>query len=105
MTPGDGVYVRGRDGLTDKEVEAALKETTERPPVTLAGHPCAGIYRLGAAPCGDFRLILARDLRGMKRSRRSLCQIHLRICRSFTGATGLEPATSGVTGRFEGHDG
>jgi hypothetical protein len=21
-----------------------------------------------------------------------------------TGATGLEPATSGVTGRFEGHD-
>jgi hypothetical protein len=25
------------------------------------------------------------------------------ICRAFTGATGLEPAT-GVTGRFEGHD-
>ena len=23
------------------------------------------------------------------------------ICRSFTGATGLEPATSGVTGRYE----
>jgi hypothetical protein len=27
----------------------------------------------------------------------------LAICRYFTGATGLEPATSGVTGRFEGH--
>jgi hypothetical protein len=58
-----------------------------------------GDYRLRPASCGDFRLILARDLRGMKRSRRSLCQIHLPICRTFTGATGLEPATSGVTGR------
>ena len=63
----------------------------------------SGDLRLGPAPCGDFRPILARDLRGMKRSRRSLCQIHLLICRSFTGATGLEPATSGVTGRV-GHD-
>ena len=52
-----------------------------------------------SGPCGDSRLILARDLRRMRRSRRSLCQIHLLICRSFTGATGLEPATSGVTGR------
>src|SRR6266508_4329447 len=26
------------------------------------------------------------------------------ICRGFTGATGLEPATSGVTGTFEGSD-
>jgi hypothetical protein len=60
---------------------------------------CSGDSRLGAAPCGDFRLILARDLRGMKRSRRSLCQIHVLICRTITGATGLEPATSGVTGR------
>src|SRR5919197_2141673 len=63
---------------------------------------CSEDSRLGPAPCGSFRPILARDLRGMKRSRRSLCQIHLLICRSFTGATGLEPATSGVTGR-EGH--
>ena len=59
----------------------------------------SGDYRLRPAPCGDFRLILVRDLRGMKRSRRSLCQIHMLICKSFTGATGLEPATSGVTGR------
>jgi hypothetical protein len=26
------------------------------------------------------------------------------ICRNFTGATGLEPATSGVTGMFQGND-
>jgi hypothetical protein len=32
-------------------------------------------------------------------------QQNMPICRMFsTGATGLEPATSGVTGRFEGHD-
>src|SRR5439155_4821545 len=56
------------------------------------------------APCGDFRPILVRELRGMERSRRSLCQTHLLICRAFTGATGLEPATSGVTGRFSRSD-
>ena len=42
-------------------------------------------------PPGDrpaFRLIPARDLRGMKRSRRSLCQIHLLICRASTGSDG-----------------
>jgi hypothetical protein len=49
-------------------------------------------------PCGDFRPILVRNLRGMERSRRLLCQTHLLTCRAFTGATGLEPATSGVTG-------
>ena len=64
----------------------------------------SGDYRRPAAPCGDFGLIPVRDLRGMKRSRRSLCQIHMLICRSFTGATGLEPATSGVTGRCERSD-
>jgi hypothetical protein len=37
----------------------------------------------------------------MKRSRRSLCQIHMLFCRDFTGATGLEPATSVVTGRSQ----
>jgi dienelactone hydrolase len=59
----------------------------------------SGDYRLRPASCGDFTPIPPRDLRGMKRSRRSLCQIHMPICRTFTGATGLEPATSGVTGR------
>jgi hypothetical protein len=67
-------------------------------------HPTAGItgcLRLLSAISGRF---LGRDLRGMKRSRRSLCQIHLRICRDLTGATGLEPATSGVTGRVGDND-
>ena len=59
----------------------------------------SGEYRLRSAPCGDFRLIPVRDLRGTQRSRRSLRQRHNLICRSFTGATGLEPATSGVTNR------
>jgi hypothetical protein len=31
-------------------------------------------------------------------------QQDLAICRDFTGATGLEPATSGVTGMFQGSD-
>src|SRR6266536_1403244 len=59
----------------------------------------SGDYRLRPAPCGDFKLILMPDLRGVKRSLRSLCQTHMLICSTFTGATGLEPATSGVTGR------
>ena len=70
-----------------------------RPPGHLGRSSFSGDYRLRPAPCGDFRPIPAPDLRGMKRSRRSLCQIHMLICRTFTGATGLEPATSGVTGR------
>ena len=50
-----------------------------RPPVPSAGHPCPGITgdpRLLAAMSGQFP---ARDVRGMKRSRRSLCQIHMRF--------------------------
>ena len=31
-------------------------------------------------------------------------QRNLPFARVLTGATGLEPATSGVTGRFDGHD-
>ena len=45
----------------------------------------SGDYRLRPAPCGDFRLILVRDLRGVKRSRRSLCQI-----RQFAGLYGSD---------------
>ena len=78
-------------------------EPLTRPPADLAGHRRISSSllrdsRRPPAPCGDFRPILVRDLRGMERSRRSLCQTHLLICRAFTGATGLEPATSGVTG-------
>ena len=51
---------------------------------------------------GYDRLSPVRDERGMKeaggRSRLYSCEKGA-ICREFTGATGLEPATSGVTGR------
>ena len=43
----------------------------------------------------------------MKKSRRSQAARapeNMPICRYFTGATGLEPATSGVTGRVRHHD-
>jgi hypothetical protein len=58
-----------------------------------------GDHRLGAAPCGDFRPILARDLRGMQKKPAVDMSKTYTIRRDFTGATGLEPATSGVTGR------
>src|SRR6266536_2218828 len=59
----------------------------------------SGDYRLGPAPCGNFRPILVRDLRGMRKRPAVDMSMTYTICRTFTGATGLEPATSGVTGR------
>jgi len=59
-----------------------------RPPATWAGHRSAwisGSDRRLAAISGP---IPARDLRGIKRSRRSLCQIHAPICRAFYGSDG-----------------
>jgi hypothetical protein len=64
----------------------------------------SGDYRLGPAPCGDLRLILARDLRGMKKTPAVDMSKTYTICRTFTGATGLEPATSGVTDHFSGRE-
>ena len=49
--------------------------------------------------CGSWRVWAATSGAGYARdemSRRSICQIHMTICRAFTGATGLEPANSGV---------
>ena len=85
--------------LAQKAPEKLACRRNPRPPATPAGRLNCANHRRRAASCGDFRPIRARDLRGVKRSRRSLCQRHMPICRSFTGATGLEPATSGVTGR------
>jgi len=48
----------------------------------------SGDSRRPPAPGGDFKLILVRDLRGMKRSRRSLCQTQILICRDFYGSDG-----------------
>jgi hypothetical protein len=42
-----------------------------RPPAGLAGATSCGDYRVRAACCGDSRGSLVRDVRGIKRSRRS----------------------------------
>ena len=60
-----------------------------------------------AAPVGSDRLLTARDERGMETAggRFSLlAPKKIPDCREFTGATGLEPATSGVTGFFHRND-
>jgi hypothetical protein len=63
-----------------------------------AGHPLQGF----PASAGSSRLCRARDLSGMRRGQRSFAaRPGNKRCRiaGITGATGLEPATSGVTGR------
>src|SRR3954470_3464516 len=58
----------------------------------------AGITGSDRLPAG----IPVRDVRGMKTGRRSFAPTPATkeaICRYLAGATGLEPATSGVTGR------
>ena len=45
-----------------------------------------------------------RDVRGMEGEPAVYLGKNIAICRYLAGATGLEPATSGVTGHFEGHD-
>src|SRR5215211_8128987 len=73
-----------------------------RPPAYSAGRLACGDYRLRPALCGDHRPIRTGDLGGMKEAGgrlRPVWQQNMAICRYFTGATGLEPATSGVTGR------
>jgi hypothetical protein len=56
--------------------------------------------------CGSTRVwpaIPVRDECGMTRNPRSVASMmteKIEICREFTGATGLEPATSGATGRI-----
>jgi len=47
----------------------------DRTPVTWAGHPSAGITGYDRLLAVIFSPIPARDLRGMERSRRLLCQI------------------------------
>jgi hypothetical protein len=69
-----------------------------RPPVVPTGETIAGITGFERLQPG----IRGRDERGMKEAGGRLRldrQQKMPICRSFTGATGLEPATSGVTGR------
>jgi len=48
-----------------------LHSGPRRPPGGSAGHSGCGDYRVRAACCGDSRRSLVRDVRGMRRSRRS----------------------------------
>jgi hypothetical protein len=73
----------------------------------LAGQPSPGITGYGRLLAAIFRPIPVRDVRGMERNRRSFTRTLTpkeADCREFTGATGLEPATSGVTGLFYRYD-
>jgi hypothetical protein len=66
--------------------------------VQLGRSSFCGDCRLRPAPCRDFRPILLRDLRDEEKPAVVMSNTYRVICRTFTGATGLEPATSGVTG-------
>jgi hypothetical protein len=48
-----------------------LHRLARRPPAPSAGYPACGDFRLRPASCGDRGPIRVRDLRGMRRSRRS----------------------------------
>ncbi len=52
-----------------------LHSGPRRPPVGSAGHSGCGDYRVRAACCGDSRRSLVRDVRGMRRSRRSFAPL------------------------------
>jgi hypothetical protein len=87
---------------------ALLLRPTQRPPVRSAGRLRCGDYRLSAASGGDRRPILVTGSARDEKARRSNTSVagdkRCRFTGAFTGATGLEPATSGVTGQFEGRD-
>jgi hypothetical protein len=72
----------------------------DQPTSGLVGRPSScGDYRLQPAPGGDSRPVLVRDLCGMREKPAVERRQKIAICSYFYGATGLEPATSGVTGR------
>jgi len=78
-----------------------------RPPVASAGRPACGIPgydRSPAASSGQFARGICAGWEGAGGRLRLSGQHKKLICRCFTGATGLEPATSGVTGRFRDSD-
>jgi hypothetical protein len=91
--------LRGRLVRRNRCKRTASASRSQRTPGDVAGRLPRGDYRLQAALSGYFP---ARDERGMKGRRRSFTPstaTKMPVCRDFTGATGLEPATSGVTGR------
>jgi hypothetical protein len=76
-----------------------LCSVVRRPPVGSAGRPTCGASRRSPLLSGIPRVSLVRDERGMERKQAVYCAKNISICRTSAGATGLEPATSGVTGR------
>ena len=81
----------GRGMISDSSDPSASDPTTEH----AALQPFQAEKRLTKCLCGLTRATAGKPAvvcayRGNK---------NMRVCRSFTGATGLEPATSGVTGR------
>jgi hypothetical protein len=58
-------------GTNPMQTGRTFRTARSRPPVYLAGATGCGDYRLWPATCGDSRPIPVRDVRGMKRSRRS----------------------------------
>jgi hypothetical protein len=78
---------------------SAPGSVTNRPPASWAGHPCAGITGSDGLPAGIPGRFRVRDQCGMRGSRRSSGVKRWRFAGLLAGATGLEPATSGVTGR------
>jgi hypothetical protein len=72
--------------------------TLGRPPATSAGHPSAGFTGYGRLLCGDFRPIPARGPALDEKKPAVVMSNTYADLQVFTGATRLEPATSGVTG-------
>jgi hypothetical protein len=72
---------------------------TNRPPARWAGRPSCGDSRLRRGLCGFPAVSCAGYVRDA-RDAGGRAATKVPVCRALAGATGLEPATSGVTGRF-----
>ena len=75
---------------------------SRRPPASSVGSPACGDYRRCTASCRNLRRFACGICAGWREAGgrlRQARQQNMLIYRYFTGATGLEPATSGVTGR------
>jgi hypothetical protein len=77
----------------------APRSVINRPPAWWAGHPLAWIPGYARLPAGIRGRFACGIPAGCAKSRRSRGVKRCRFAGIFTGATGLEPATSGVTGR------
>jgi hypothetical protein len=88
------------DRRSDPQTARFRYETPGRPPDYPAGHPACGDSRLQAASPAIPRADVRGDTDTPAVVSRQTARQRCRFAGAFTGATGLEPATSGVTGRF-----